>query len=277
MHESVTQWHDMPNGKLMHESCIHQHDQPFQVLADDSVKLANGTVIVYGPCPHAARNRRGGLGRSEAAAPPSAPLAYYSDWVAYAKNPHASGVGGMSSDWTMPDAPTSRGPAPPLIASSIYLFNDLEDGMGTRDNASVILQPVLQYGKSGCLLNPAKQHDWYFTSYLVTGAGRAHCGANLGPLSPGEKVRGTMTLLDAGGADGDGTASGNNTWRVDSTRLSTGDVSSTTADMGDIFLDTAYVTLEAMVIYSCAAYPKSNSVLFDNNTVVDRAGSALTS
>ena len=83
-----------------------------------------------------------------------------------------------------------------------------------------------------------------------------------------------MTLL--GTADGDGSASGN-TWQVDSIRVSTGDVSSTTADMGDIFLNTAYVTLEAMVIYSCAAYPKSNSVLFDNNTVVDRAGSALKS
>ena len=198
----LTQWHDMPNGKLMHESCIHQHDQPFEVLADDRVKLANGTIIEYGACPYEAKNRPGTIASAHAAQ--NAPLSYYSDWVAYAKNPHASGVGGMTSDWIVPEAPTSRGPAPPLIASSIYIFNGIEDGMGIRDNASVILQPVLQYGKSGCLLNPAKQHDWYLTSYLVTGAGRAHCGTNLGPLSPGEKVRGTMTLL--GTADGDGSA-----------------------------------------------------------------------
>jgi len=173
----------------------------------------------------------------------------------------------MSSDFVVPEPPTSRGPAPPLIASSIYIFNGLEDGTGHAGNASVILQPVLQFGKSGCILKPSKLKDWYFTSYLVTGAGRAHCGTNLGPLSPGEKLRGTMTLLSGGAAANEG-----NRWRVDSTRLSTGELSTTTADLGTTTVNAAYATLEAMVIYSCAAYPKSGSVAFTNQSVLDRDG-----
>ena len=55
------------------------------------------------------------------------------------------------------------GPAPPLISSSIYLFNGLEDGGGVPGKASLILQPVLSYGKSGCLINPLHFGDWYLT------------------------------------------------------------------------------------------------------------------
>ena len=253
-------WHDMPGGKQVHGSCIHHFDQPFTVLSSGAVHLQNGTTIHHPPCPHKPRSARPSA--LTAAPAPTPALGYYSSWVAYAQAAHADGLGYLSSDFVVPEPPTSRGPAPPLVASSIYLFNGLEDGMGHAGNGSVILQPVLQFGKSGCLTNPLKHKDWYLTSYLVNGAGRAYCGANVGPLKPGEALRGAMTLLD-----GD---SGNNTWRVDSTRLSTGEVSTTTADMGALVIDAAYLTLEAMVLYSCAAYPASGSFAFTNNTLLDR-------
>ena len=184
------------------------------------------------------------------------------------------GVGLLSSDWLVPTKPTSRGPAPPLIASSIYLFNGVEDGGGEHGNASVILQPVLQFGKSGCL-HIGKLTDWYLTSYAVSGAGRAFCGPSLGPLKPGEAVRGTMTLLPPRGSTG--AADGANMWRVDSTRLGTGEMSTASIDMGEVVLDAAYLTLEAMIIYSCSAYPASGSVAFTNNSVLDRAMKPLPS
>ena len=56
--------------------------------------------------------------------------------------------------------------------SSIYLFNGLEDGAGHAGNASLILQPVLSYGKSGCILSPTNWGQWNLVSYLVSGSGR---------------------------------------------------------------------------------------------------------
>lgn len=64
----------------------------------------------------------------------------------------------------------------------------LEDGGGHSGEASLILQPVLSYGKSGCVLNPLHFADWWLTSFYVSGSGRAHCGKNVGPLDQGERV-----------------------------------------------------------------------------------------
>ena len=75
-------WHEMPNGKLMHSSCIHHFDQTFTVLASGAVRLANGTTLLNFalPCPHAPRNNH--ATPTAAAAPTPSPLGYYSDWVA---------------------------------------------------------------------------------------------------------------------------------------------------------------------------------------------------
>ena len=53
--------------------------------------------------------------------------------------------------------------------------------------------PLLR--KSGCLLNPLKLYDWYFTAYLVNGAGHAFCGRNLF-VREGDLIQGTMALVD---------------------------------------------------------------------------------
>ena len=104
-------------------------------------------------------------------------LGYYSDWSVYAKavelKDHFSF---LTSKWIVPETPKSTGPAG---MSSVYYFNGLEDGSGTHGNASFILQPVLQYGKSGCVIDPLLWHQWHLSAYLVDGDGRAHCGPRL--------------------------------------------------------------------------------------------------
>ena len=95
---------------------------------------------------------------------------YYSDWSVYAQTVSSNGYTYMSSTFTVPSKPENHGPAK---QSSVYIFNGLEDGSGVHGKASVILQPVLQYGKSGCLLNPLKWDSWYASSYVVDGSGRA--------------------------------------------------------------------------------------------------------
>jgi hypothetical protein len=275
-------YHPMPNGMWYHESCIHQFEQDFSLdLTTSTVNLANGTAVTHGACAHqpldaATASGQGSVASGEGnvasgegnVASGEGNVGYYSDWAAYAQYPHAAGLGFMSSDWVVPKKPESKGPAPPLVSSSIYLFNGLEDGMGTRNNASVILQPVMQYGKSGCLhCASGKCNDWYFTSYAVDGSGRAFCGKNIGPLAEGERVTGNMTLQDAP----------TNKWLIESARDKDGQTSSATVTLGsNITLNTAYLTTEAMVIYSCKAYPESGNVTFGANVLSDRAGTAVT-
>jgi hypothetical protein len=165
----------------------------------------------------------------------------------------------MYSEFAVPSYPKSRGPAG---LSSVYIFNGLEDGGGHTGKASLILQPVLQIGKSGCLLNPLNYNQYWLTSYMVTGAGRAYCGKKLGPLKEGERLGAKMSLVDK--------ASGK--WLVESTRFKTGHVSSTSTLLPNVTLDAAYLTLEGMVIYGCDAFPQSNNIEFSNNVLLDTEG-----
>lgn len=266
-------WHEMPSGVFYHADCVHQFDVPFHARQTEDgmlrVSFDRQKDVVLPPCPHqplhAPPVNHSAADNAAIRAKLGADVGYYSDWVAYAQTVHPAGFGSMSSVWEVPEAPTSKGPAPPLVQSSIYLFNGLEDGHGHAGEASVILQPVLQYGKSGCLLNPLKWGKWYFTAYQVGISGRALCGPNMGPLSPGEKVYGAMTLTDAA----------TNTWRTDAVRLSTGATSTLSSSMGDRVMDAAYLTLEGMVIYNCKAFPASGSVTFSNNTLADTTGADL--
>jgi len=262
------EWLPMPDGMYYHHSCIHSFDTPFLTVVDE----ANFTTVQFTgdetnnvrhpPCPFKP------VSRSQYETPQN--LQYYSDWAADAKYVHSpdsvGSIGGFTTQWRVPSPPTSSGPAPPLISSSIYLFNGLEDGAGHKGAASVILQPVLQYGKSGCLINPLLFKNWYFTSYSVNQAGRAYCGPRLGPLQVGEEVLGNMTLLDPS----------SNHWSVVSTRLKTGESSSQETILGiNTTIDAAYLTLEAMIIYNCKAYPSSGAVNFTRNTLISTDGTAL--
>lgn len=260
-------WHEMPNGMYYHEDCIHQFDDAFHVKqtpeGGSSVSFGTGEreSLTLPPCPHAPRASPEELTVS-ANSSSEANVGYYSAWSVYAKTARPKGFGYMSSKWSVPAKPTKRGPAG---QSSVYLFNGLEDGGGVLGASSLILQPVLQYGKSGCIINPLKWSNWWLTSYLVDGNGRAYCGARLGPLKEGEELVGEMTLTNA--AD--------NTWRVDSTRLKTGEVSTHSTTLNDVVLDAAYATMEGMIIYNCQSFPDSGSCTFEENKLSDRDGNAV--
>eukprot|EP01062_Namystynia_karyoxenos_P069194 TRINITY_DN6464_c0_g1_i2.p1 TRINITY_DN6464_c0_g1~~TRINITY_DN6464_c0_g1_i2.p1 ORF type:complete len:181 (+),score=58.42 TRINITY_DN6464_c0_g1_i2:362-904(+) len=144
--------------------------------------------------------------------------------------------------------------------SSVYIFNGVEDGSGHHGNSTLILQPVLQVGKSGCLLSPTEWFDWHLTAYGVSGAGRAYCGKRL-KVAEGETVVGNMTLTDPA----------TNTWDTVAARPQTGEVSLYSSKLGATVIDAAYLTLEMMVCYSCKAYPQSGSVAFTRNELRDRS------
>merc|ERR1712232_35169 len=97
--------------------------------------------------------------------------------------------------------------------SSAYFFNGLEDGAGVHGKATYVLQPVLTYGKSGCIIDPVNFFQWHFVSFSVTGAGRAYCGKRLS-VKEGESIRGIMKLEEDG-----------KTWTTSSIRLNSNETS----------------------------------------------------
>ena len=236
----VDEWLAMPDGRLYHYSCVHRQEDG----------VVPGSLP---PCPHAPRQAR---------AADESGVNYYSDWAVYAQMTSPNGVSLMSSTFHVPPAPTSRGPAG---LSSIYLFNGLEDGGGHHGNASLILQPVLQYGKSGCVLNPLTWAQWHWTAFLVDGSGRAYCGKVL-KVEEGEEVVGNMTL----------TSSRDNAtqqmWEVVAARPKTGEISTHIVQLENKLLNAAYITLEAMICYSCKAYPDTPKTTFSSNVLFDSEG-----
>lgn len=238
-------------GRELSDECIHRLDDEHRVESlpdgqgDVLVRLSTGERTVLPPCP-------GGTGAS----PEPRNERYYSDWVVDTVYVHEE-IGTFLTNWTVPKAPTSRGPLPGM--SSAYLFNGLENGGGVEGKATLILQPVLSYGKSGCILDPFA--GWRFTAFQVTQAGRAFCGPSIA-VQEGDMLQGRMELVDGG-----------DTWRI-------------TADAGprgrsvhnvagaSFHANAAYLTLEGMVIYSCAALPGAG-VAWRTNVLADAKGRSL--
>lgn len=251
------QWLPFPTASgtwLVHQDCVHRMDADFHVESlTGRDRLSRGGArdpVDLLPCPHAPR----WLNASR--------LSYYSDWVAFAHYTLKGGFGYMSSDWTVPQAPKSTGPVPGI--SSVYFFNGLEDSGGKPGTATYILQPVLSYGKSGCIIDPLLFFQWHLVSFYVTSAGRAYCSPRL-HVEVGERVRGVMRL----GNDG-------TTWTVESTRLVNNQTSTNSVNLNGKIADTAYLTLETMVNYGCNAFPASGSLTFANNRLADRGALAVT-
>jgi hypothetical protein len=85
-------------------------------------------------------------------------------WVAYEGFTHDAEFHFMTSKWAVP------GPPPKFnIFTTIFFFNGFEQHL---HNTSVIIQPVLQYGFSGC----GGGERWTMTSFVVSDSGRAYCG-----------------------------------------------------------------------------------------------------
>jgi len=231
----------MPDGRDYDEQCIHRLEEHHTVITtehgDTVVNTNTGERVVLPPC--ASKATSPGVG-------------YYSDWVVDTVSRHPS-IGRMATNWTVPAAPESRGPVPGM--SSVYLFNGLEDG-SNRHDSTFILQPVLSYGKSGCILNPLA--GWRFTAFQVTKAGRAYCGKVI-EVEEGDVLQGRMTRT------GD-------TWIIEADAGAKGVSSHSVTD--DFEATTAYITVEGMIIYNCKALPKED-LLFSANVLSDGQGKAL--
>jgi len=248
---------------LIHRDCVHRYDDNnFNVQASHTggdVHSQGHHQEALGPCPHAPRYPRVSDQVMAENLTSRESVSYYSDWVTYTVM--TGDFGYMSTDWVVPPAPASHGPVPGM--SSTYLFNGLEDGGGVHGKSSYILQPVLSYGKSGCIVNPMNFFQWYLISFSVTGAGRALCGKRIA-VSEGEKVRGIMQLED------DGTS-----WSTISVRLKNNDTSVAKTDLAGKQPDAAYITLETMINYACSSFPKGGTITFDRSVLKDRKGNNI--
>jgi len=253
----------MPDGREYPLECVHWLGEGDRVeslpgrLGDVIVDVATGERRHVGNC-EASGGRRDRRELVVDAGDRLGLASYYSSWIVDAVSTHTS-FGGMTSNWTVPRAPKSRGPVPGM--SSVYLFNGLEDGGGVPGASTMILQPVLSHGKSGCVLDPLA--GWRFTAFYVTGSGRAYCGRAIA-VSEGDRLQGRMELAE-GSQD---------TWVITADAGSKG-VSSYTASLPGLVMDAAYIVLEGMVVYSCDALPRE-AVEFTANALRDAQGHAVT-
>eukprot|EP00420_Gonyaulax_spinifera_P014507 CAMPEP_0197897312 /NCGR_PEP_ID=MMETSP1439-20131203/42113_1 /TAXON_ID=66791 /ORGANISM="Gonyaulax spinifera, Strain CCMP409" /LENGTH=281 /DNA_ID=CAMNT_0043517933 /DNA_START=60 /DNA_END=901 /DNA_ORIENTATION=+ len=250
----------MPDGREYPTECVHWPGEHFRVRSlpggqgDVMQHVQTGEEVRLPPCPTRPAPATTSASPGSSGLSDAAPLRYYSDWVVDTVSVHDS-IGKLVSNWTVPPAPKSRGPLPGM--SSVYLFNGLEDSGGKPGVATMILQPVLSYGKSGCVLNPLA--GWKFTAFQVTQAGRAYCGSSIS-VSEGDQLQGRMERTDQ------------DSWLVTADAGHRGrSVHQLTANFS---ATAAYLTLEGMVIYSCAAFP-GTGVAFVGNSIADTSGKEL--
>lgn len=236
-------------GQFIHASCVHQTSG--ETIPDENPD----------PCPFPS------LPSSSAQAflsSPEAPVAaqasrslYYSSWVTWAGySSKEEDITSFSSSWIVPPAPVDY-----LFVTTLFFFNGLQDA-GIGEGANYILQPVLQYGKSGC----GGGNYWSAAAFYVSASGRAYCGKTF-KVSAGDELYGSMGRNDADG-----------TWTV-TMQDRTGNQTSvyTTKDSLDGTKPTfACITMEGIVVYNCRAYPASDETRFFENVLLGEGGQAIT-
>ncbi|WP_160714911.1 hypothetical protein [Chitinophaga solisilvae] len=107
-----------------------------------------------------------------------------SGWITYTywTNPSATPISYFSTSWVVPPAPTTNS------GQTIFLFNGLQ-------NASYILQPVLQWGVSAA----GGGNYWAIANWYVDGANGTALYSNLIRVNPGTSLQGIMTLTGSSG------------------------------------------------------------------------------
>ena len=102
-----------------------------------------------------------------------------SGWIAYAgwTNNTGTPVSLLKTAWTVPPAPTTQS------GQTVFLFNGIE-------NATMILQPVLQWGVSAA----GGGNFWAIGSWYASGPGGHSFYSSLTQVAPGTQLVGTMTL-----------------------------------------------------------------------------------
>ena len=171
---------------------------------------------------------------------------YYSGWVEWGGYLVHDNITEMTASWVVPPPPPHYN-----ILTTVFLFAGLEEkghGMGSTD----IIQPVLQYGHSGC----GGGDHWSVASFYVPGI-IAHCGKVL-RVKQGDTVFANMSYNH-----------GDDTWTVTSVVRGVSGV--VQESVLRVKVAHAYhwasLTLEGIRVYHCTAYPGGNSTLFTNATM----------
>lgn len=236
-------WVQVP-GQLTRPDCVHQipaganveiSDDP---RAGDNVTL-NGEVIAhYDPCPEAPIDTRH---------PGHAPGPTGNGWVEHSQwdVPLKSGdnIDWLQGYWQVPTSPETNG-------ALIYFFNGLEPQVNP---ASLILQPVLQYGVS-----PAGGGDyWAIAGWLV---GSNTYASTLLVVNPGDLIIGTTYQTSASGDKLN--------YRVEAFDSTTSQLSTLSAWSSGIQWQWAFAgVLEAYNVTSCSQFPASGLAVFYDTSV----------
>lgn len=189
---------------------------------------------------------------------------YYSGWVEYSGFLSSGNVTHMYARWVVPPVPPHYN-----ILTTVFLFAGLE--ANAHHDVNDIMQPVLQYGHSGC----GGGKHWSAASFYVVGI-TAHCGETL-RAEPGDIIEANMTQSAADQVWTLVTTVHSMQKRTSQTGLvpDAGRVHAIVLDSQDSVLHVkathayhwAVVTLEAIRVYSCSTYPGGNSTEFSDIVV----------
>jgi hypothetical protein len=230
----------MPNGMQLDTSCIHQFDEHFRLSTTsggDYKAVGSGgesvgawdSACAFPPLPTSSEDgdlSLPGSGPSSLEDVEDLGASYYSSWVAYAGHTEKKEYDLLSSTFVVPPAPHDY-----KRITSLFFFNGLQD-QPSGGGATYILQPVLQYGKSGC----GGGNYWSIAAFYVSGSGRAFCGKTY-KVQEGDVINGNMTKSEEGD------------WTIVAEDVTSGVVSSYTAEQVTTPAIYGCITMEGIVVY----------------------------
>ena len=149
-----------------------------------------------------------------------------SSWVAFAGHTIKEEYDSVTSTFVVPPAPHD-----PKYITTLFFFNGLQD-QPSGGGATYILQPVLQYGKSGC----GGGGYWSIAAFYVSASGRAYCGKTY-KVHQGDVINANMTKSEDG------------QWTVVAEDVTNNQVSSYTAEQVTTPAIYACITMEGIVVY----------------------------
>lgn len=222
-------------GGYSHPSCVIEVREG-EWIRGEFIVAPDGTARSVGRCGYPQLDRRGVL-RAPATPGPVA--------SGYLVEVHDTGTGPLdwlSATWTVPSPPAS------VAGQTIYLFPSLSPLAG-----GVIIQPVLAWNGLGAgsgwhiyswyYDNANTQHQFYSTPYAV---------------AAGETISGYMA-----GTDCNAVTRVCNTWQI-RTASTNSSSTLTTQSFGVVFDWPFAAALEVYAVSTCAQFPASGSVTFQN-------------
>lgn len=166
-----------------------EHDHLLRMSADGNLQKihrASGRMVAdFGQIPNRTENEPNMPKNVHipAAAKTSAVPAFGSGWISYAywANNTGNAITSFATNWMVPPIPSVQ------AGQTIFLFNGIQ-------NASMIYQPVLQFGPSAA----GGGNYWAVACWYVDGQGGIANHGTLVRVNPGDSLVGVMTLTGSG-------------------------------------------------------------------------------